>query len=71
MTESELNAESYTLDLLWIIDIAMDSSWIYLDLAPWYLNLVLGSLHYSWSMILAGVILGLTTSMTTLAGLTD
>ena len=48
----------------------MDSPWIYLDLAPWYLNLVLGSLHYPWSMILAGVISGLTTYMTTLAGLT-
>ena len=48
----------------------MDSSWICLDLAPWYMNLVLGSLHYPWSMNLAGVTSGLATSMTTLAGLT-
>ena len=48
----------------------MDSPWIYLDLAPWYMNLVLGSLHYPWSMNLAGVTSGLATSMTTLAGLT-
>ena len=70
MTEIELNAE-FTLwtyyglwTLLWI------HLGFYLDLAPWYINLVLGSLHYPWSMNLAGVTSGLATSMTTLAGLT-